>query len=90
MHSLALKPLGRIIAYADAETEPIDFCVAPHHASLKALERAGLTISDIDYFEFNVVRRELIANRDAYLDAVTEAIEAWHTLLRAAGEEQVP
>ena len=37
-----LTPLARIVSYADAEVEAIDFCVAPAKASAKALSRAGL------------------------------------------------
>lgn len=53
MLSLGLKPLARIVSYADAEIEPIDFCVAPYSASLLALKRANLTVEQIDFFEFN-------------------------------------
>jgi len=34
-----------------------------------------------------VVRRELVSNQLAYLDAVNEAIEAWTAVQRAAGKE---
>jgi cobalt-zinc-cadmium efflux system outer membrane protein len=54
------------------------------------LARDSFESGKIDYFEFNVVRRELIASRAAYLDAVAEAVEAWHALMRAAGEEKTP
>ena len=54
------------------------------------LARESFTSGKIDYFEFNVVRRELIAGRAAYLDAVAEAVDAWHALARAAGEESAP
>lgn len=50
---LGLKPLARIVSYADAEVAPIDFCIAPELASKKALEKVGLTLNQIDYFEFN-------------------------------------
>lgn len=52
-----------------------------------ALARESFASGKIDYFQFNVVRRELIASRAAYLDAVTEAVDAWHALVRAAGQE---
>lgn len=48
-----LKPLARIIAYADGAQEPEWFTTAPAIAAEKALKRAGLTIDDIDYFEVN-------------------------------------
>jgi acetyl-CoA C-acetyltransferase len=50
---LGLEPLAKIRAYADAAQEPKWFTTAPAKALPKALERAGLTIGDIDYFEFN-------------------------------------
>jgi outer membrane protein, heavy metal efflux system len=52
------------------------------------LARQSFEAGKIDYFEFNVVRRELVNSRLAYLDAVAEAIEAWHALQRAIGEER--
>jgi len=42
---LNLKPLARIVSYADAEVEPIDFCIAPSKAAAKALQRAGMKMS---------------------------------------------
>lgn len=48
-----LKPLARIISYADGAQEPEWFTTAPAIATEKALKRAGLTISDIDFFEVN-------------------------------------
>jgi acetyl-CoA C-acetyltransferase len=48
-----LKPLARILSYADHETDPMDFCIAPVKASQRALDYIGKKISDIDYFEIN-------------------------------------
>jgi acetyl-CoA C-acetyltransferase len=48
-----LKPLAVIRGYADAETVPEDFPIAPSLAVPLALKRAGLTVSDIDLFEVN-------------------------------------
>ncbi|VEU20150.1 DEKNAAC101000 [Brettanomyces naardenensis] len=50
---LGIKPLARILSWADAAHAPIDFTTAPSLAVPKAVERAGLTLDDIDYFEFN-------------------------------------
>jgi len=55
------------------------------HENLE-LARQSYTSGKIDYFEFNVVRRELVASRQAYLDAVEEVIESWSALLQAGGE----
>jgi acetyl-CoA acetyltransferase family protein len=51
--SLGLKPLAYIRSYADAAQEPKWFTTSPSKAIPKALEKAGLAISDVDYFEFN-------------------------------------
>lgn len=50
---LGLKPLARIVSYADAAQEPERFTTAPAKAVPIALEKAGLDISDIDFFELN-------------------------------------
>jgi acetyl-CoA C-acetyltransferase len=53
MEELGLKPLAKIISYADAAQEPENFTTAPAKALPIALKKAGLQTSDIDFFEFN-------------------------------------
>lgn len=48
-----LSPLAEIVAYADAEQAPEWFTTTPSIAAEKVLKKAGLSLSDIDYFEFN-------------------------------------
>ena len=50
---LGLKPLATIKGYADAAHEPEWFTTAPAKALPKALDRAGISLSDVEYFEFN-------------------------------------
>jgi acetyl-CoA C-acetyltransferase len=50
---LNLKPLARIVSFADGEQEPAWFTTAPTIAAPIALKRAGLSINDISYFEVN-------------------------------------
>ena len=50
---LGLKPLATIKSYADAAQEPKWFTTAPAKALPKALDKAGVSIDDIDFFEFN-------------------------------------
>ncbi|PWJ43958.1 thiolase family protein [Sediminitomix flava] len=50
---LGLKPVAKIVSYADAATDPEWFTVAPVQAAQKALKKAGKNISDIDFFEVN-------------------------------------
>ena len=45
--------MARIVSYADAEQDPFWFITTPTLAAPKALQRAGLNKSDIDYFEVN-------------------------------------
>lgn len=49
----SIRPLARVISYADGETTPIDFAVAPSIACDKALKKAGMTMADIEYHEIN-------------------------------------
>ncbi|WP_396210512.1 acetyl-CoA C-acyltransferase [Flavobacterium sp.] len=51
--SLGLTPLAYIKSYADAAQEPKWFTTAPAKALPKALDKAGLSIGEVDYFEFN-------------------------------------
>ncbi|WP_297334766.1 acetyl-CoA C-acyltransferase [Flavobacterium sp.] len=52
-NELGLKPLAYIKGYADAEQEPKWFTTSPAKALPKALEKAGITKDDVDFFEFN-------------------------------------
>ena len=51
--AMGLKPLAYIRSYADAAQEPKWFTTSPAKALPKALDKVGLTIADVDYFEFN-------------------------------------
>lgn len=50
---LGLKPLAKVIGYADAEQTPEWFTTTPAKAIPKAVEKAGLKMSDIQYVELN-------------------------------------
>ncbi|MGL2986072.1 acetyl-CoA C-acyltransferase [Flavobacterium sp. RSSA_27] len=51
--ALGLTPLAYVKSYADAAQEPKWFTTSPAKALPKALSKAGITIEDVDYFEFN-------------------------------------
>lgn len=53
MESLGLKPIAKVIGYADAEQDPDWFTTTPAVAIPAAVKRAGLTMDQIDYFEIN-------------------------------------
>lgn len=48
-----LKPLAKIVGYADAEAEPIDFCIAPAKSIQVLLQNVGMNLSQIEYFEIS-------------------------------------
>ncbi len=48
-----IMPMAKIIAYAEAEQDPTFFTTTPILATKKVLEKANLTLSDIDFFEVN-------------------------------------
>lgn len=50
---MGLKPLARILSYADAQQAPEWFTTAPSKAIPLALQRAGKSIADVDFFEIN-------------------------------------
>jgi len=50
---LGLKPIAKILSYADAEQAPEWFTTTPSLAVPKAVQKAGLQMSDINYWELN-------------------------------------
>ncbi|MBI2918679.1 MAG: acetyl-CoA C-acetyltransferase [Chloroflexi bacterium] len=67
---LGLKPRGTVRSYAVAAVEPRDFAVAPVPAVWQALERASLSLKDIDLVEINeaFAAQMLAVIRDLGLD----------------------
>jgi acetyl-CoA C-acetyltransferase len=51
--ALGLKPLGKLISWAVAGVEPARMGIGPVPSSAKALDRAGLKMSDMDLIELN-------------------------------------
>lgn len=50
---LNIKPLADIRGYADTSQEPEWFTTAPAKALPKALDKAGLSLNDVDFYELN-------------------------------------
>jgi len=48
-----ITPLARIVAYATAGVEPKDVFIAPVKAIEKVLDKAGMTVADMDLIEIN-------------------------------------
>ncbi len=53
MESLGIKPLAKILSYADAEQAPEWFTTSPSLAMPLAAKKAGLSMKDIEYIEMN-------------------------------------
>jgi acetyl-CoA C-acetyltransferase len=51
--ALGLKPIAKILSYADAEQSPQWFTTTPALAVPKAVAKAGLKMEDIQYWELN-------------------------------------
>ena len=51
--ALGLKPIAKILSYADAEQAPEWFTTTPSLAVPKAVRKAGLALQQVDYFELN-------------------------------------
>lgn len=53
MESLGLKPLAKVVSYADAEQAPEWFTTTPSLALPKAVAKAGLKMTDLEFVELN-------------------------------------
>lgn len=52
-NELGIKPLAKILSYADAQQAPEWFTTAPSKAIPLALQKANLKTTDVDFFEIN-------------------------------------
>lgn len=85
--SLGLKPLAYIVSYADAAQEPKWFTTTPSIALPKALAKAGLTIEDVDFFEFNeafsvvgLVNAQILGLKNSKINVNGGAVSLGHPL----------
>lgn len=72
-----LKPLAKIKGYADAAQAPEWFTTSPSVAIPKALQHAGLTKDDIDYYEINEAYAAVILANAKILDLDMEKINVY-------------
>jgi len=70
LDKLGVKPMARIIAYATSGIAPKDIFLAPVGAVRQVLDKAKLTIGDIDLFELNeaFASQMLASNQDLQID----------------------
>lgn len=84
---LGLKPLATIKSFADAAGEPKWFTTAPAKALPKALDKAGMNLEDVDFFEFNeafsvvgLVNMKLLSLDDSKVNLNGGAVSLGHPL----------
>jgi acetyl-CoA C-acetyltransferase len=72
--ALGLRPLARLVSWAVAGVPPKTMGIGPVPSSAKALERAGLTMSDMDLVELNeaFAAQVLACTREWKIDPVTD------------------
>lgn len=82
-----LKPLARIVSFADAAQAPEWFTTSPSVAIPKALQLAGLSLADIDFFEINeayaavaIANMELLGLDAAKVNVYGGAVAIGHPL----------
>ncbi len=70
------RPLARLHAFATAGVDPVTMLTAPIPATARVLERAGLTVDDIDAFEVN--------------EAFASVVGAWLAETKASADRAEP
>ncbi len=73
----SLKPLAKIIGYADAAQAPEWFTTTPAVAIPKALKKAGLELEDIDYYEINEAYASVILSMQELLGISPDKINVY-------------
>ncbi|MGB7843515.1 MAG: acetyl-CoA C-acyltransferase [Salinimicrobium sp.] len=84
---LGLTPLATIKSFADAANEPIWFTTAPAKALPKAIDKAGISLDNVDYFEFNeafsvvgLVNMKILGLKDDNVNVNGGAVSLGHPL----------
>jgi acetyl-CoA C-acetyltransferase len=77
LKELGLKPLARIVSFADASQAPEWFTTTPVKAISKALAKAGLTIADMDFSEINEAFSCVALANERDLGIKPETLNVW-------------
>ena len=84
---LQIKPIAKVVSYADAAQEPKWFTTAPAKAVPKALAKANLSVGEIDFWELNqafsvvgLVNTKLLGLDPAKVDVNGGAVALGHPL----------
>lgn len=77
LKELGLKPLAKIISFADASQAPEWFTTTPVKAIGKALKKAGLTMADMDFSEINEAFSCVALANEKDLGIKPETLNIW-------------
>jgi acetyl-CoA C-acetyltransferase len=77
LKELGIKPLAKIISFADASQAPEWFTTTPIKAMQRALDKSGLKVSDIDFFEVNEAFSCVAIINAKELNIPTEKLNVW-------------
>ncbi len=77
MNKRGLKPIAKIIGFADAAQAPEWFTTAPSIAVPKALKMAGISIEQVDFFEVNEAFAVVSMANAKELNIPMEKVNAW-------------
>ena len=72
-----LKPIAKIISYADAAQAPEWFTTAPSVAINKALQKVKLSVNDIDFFEINEAYAAVVLANQKILNLQSDKINVY-------------
>lgn len=72
-----LQPVARIVAFADGAQAPEWFTTSPSVAITKALRRARLSLSDIDFFEINEAYGSVVPSNQKILGFDPEKVNVY-------------
>lgn len=77
LKELGLKPLAKIVSFADASQAPEWFTTTPVKAINKALAKAGLTVKDMDFTEINEAFSCVALANERDLGLRPETLNVW-------------
>ncbi len=77
LKSLNLKPIARIMGFADAAQDPIWFTTSPALAIPKAMKNAGIDKNDVDFYEINEAFAAVAIANNRLLDLNPEQVNVF-------------
>ncbi|KAM7194510.1 putative acetyl acetyltransferase [Rhypophila sp. PSN 637] len=77
LKELGIKPIAKILGWADAAREPERFTTAPALAIPKAIKHAGISEKDVDFYEINEAFSVVALANMKILNLDPETVNVW-------------